>query len=87
MGEFSAVISCHTATCQKIREASCSQQWPIVSAFLSHSFCTQDKFISGLSALAKMSFVYDTEVREKLGEERYSALINAVEVKAAWLIN
>ena len=34
-----------------------------------------------------MSFVYDNEVREKLGEESYRALINAVEVKSAWLIN
>ena len=29
-----------------------------------------------------MSFVYDNEVKEKLGEEKYRALINAVEVKA-----
>ena len=29
-----------------------------------------------------MSFVYDNEVKRLLGEERYSALINAVEVKA-----
>ena len=34
-----------------------------------------------------MSFVYDNEVKRLLGEERYSALINAVEVKAAWAIN
>ena len=51
------------------------------------TFAFKTNLISGLSALAKMSFVYDTEVREKLGEERYRALINAVEVKSAWLIN
>ena len=34
-----------------------------------------------MTFFVKMSFVNEDEVKEKLGEESYRALINAVEVK------